>query len=43
MEEEGRDDKVKPGHLRVCHFHLNQSPHWFQEEGSGRGEHIGTE
>lgn len=27
VEEEERDDKVKPGHLQVCHFHLNLSTH----------------
>lgn len=26
-EEEERDEKVKHGHLQVCHFYLNLSPH----------------
>lgn len=42
-EEEERDEKVKPGHLQVCHFYINLSPHLVLEKGCRGGECIGAE
>lgn len=42
-EEEERDEKVKPGHIRVCPLYFTWSPCSVSGRGSlGGGPHVGT-